>query len=87
VGQRQTQEPSSKLKEVVTAAKPRLTNGELQELKELLTEYEDIFAGDDEDYGRTKKSVPLYRYGRRPTNSPVPEEHTPGKTSGSKRNA
>jgi hypothetical protein len=55
VGQRQTQEPSSKLKEVVTAAKPNLINGEFQELEELLTEFEDIFAGDDEDYGRTNK--------------------------------
>jgi hypothetical protein len=51
---RQTQELSSKLKKVVMAAKPHLTNGEFQELKELLTDYEDIFAG-DEDYRRTNK--------------------------------
>jgi hypothetical protein len=55
VEQPQTQEPRSKLKEVVTAAKPNLTNGEFQELEELLTEYEDISAEDDEDYGRTNK--------------------------------
>jgi hypothetical protein len=40
---------------VVTAAKPNLTDGEFQELKKLLAEYENIFAGDDEDYGRTNK--------------------------------
>jgi hypothetical protein len=55
VGQLQTQDLSSKLEDAVTAAKTPLTNGELQELKELLTEYEGIFAGDDEDYGRTNK--------------------------------
>jgi hypothetical protein len=54
VGQCQIQEPSSKLKEVVTAAKSNLTIGEFQELKELLTEYEDVFTG-DENYGRTNK--------------------------------
>jgi hypothetical protein len=55
VGQHQAQNLSSKLEDVITAAKPHLTNGEFQELKELLTEYEDIFARDDEDYGRTNK--------------------------------
>jgi predicted ArsR family transcriptional regulator len=55
VGHRQTQDLSSKLEDVVTAAKTHLTNGVFQELKELLTEYEGIFAGDDEDYGRTNK--------------------------------
>jgi hypothetical protein len=55
VGQRQTQDLSSKLEDVVTAAKTHLTNGEFQELKELVTEYEDIFAGDDEDYEKTNK--------------------------------
>jgi hypothetical protein len=55
VGQRQTQDLSSKLEDAVTAAKTHLTNREFQELKELLTEYGDIFAGDDKDYGRTNK--------------------------------
>jgi hypothetical protein len=55
VGQHQTQDLSSKLEDVITTAKPLLTNGEFQELNELLTEYEDIFARDDEDYGRTNK--------------------------------
>jgi hypothetical protein len=55
VGQHQAQDLSSKLEDVITAAKPHLTNGEFQELNELLTEYEDIFAGDDEGYGRTNK--------------------------------
>jgi predicted ArsR family transcriptional regulator len=55
VGQHQTKDLSSKLDDVITSAKTHLTNGEFQELKELLTEYEDIFARDDEDYGRTNK--------------------------------
>jgi hypothetical protein len=55
VGQYQAQDLSSKLEDVITAAKPHLTNGEFQEFKELLTEYEDIFARDDEDYGRTNE--------------------------------
>jgi hypothetical protein len=37
VGQRQTQDLSSKLEDVVTATKTHLTNGELQELKEFLS--------------------------------------------------
>jgi hypothetical protein len=37
VGQCQTQEPGSKAKEVVTAAKPNLTDGEFQEVRKLLT--------------------------------------------------
>jgi hypothetical protein len=84
VGQHQDQGPSSKLEDVITAAKPHLTNGKFQELNELLAEYEDIFAGDDEDYGRTNK---VYHHGRCSTHSPAPEEDTPGKTSRSKRNA
>jgi predicted ArsR family transcriptional regulator len=55
VRQHQAQDLSSKLEDVITAAKPHLSNGEFQELNELLTEYEDIFATDDEDYGRTNK--------------------------------
>jgi hypothetical protein len=54
-GPGRTQGPGAKLKEVVTAAKPNLNEGEFQELRELLAEYEDIFAKDDEDYGRTNK--------------------------------
>jgi hypothetical protein len=55
VGQHQAQDLCSKLEDVNAAAKPHLTNGEFQELNELLTEYEDIFARDDENYGRTNK--------------------------------
>jgi hypothetical protein len=38
VGQHQAQDLSSKLEDVIKAAKPHLTNGEFQELNELLTE-------------------------------------------------
>jgi hypothetical protein len=55
VGQPQAQDSSSKLEDVIEAAKPHLTNGEFRELEELLTEYEDIFVGDNEDYVRTNK--------------------------------
>jgi hypothetical protein len=53
--QPQTQDLGSKLEDTVTAARPHLTNGKIQGLEELLTEYEDIFAVADEDYGRTNK--------------------------------
>jgi hypothetical protein len=55
VGQPQAQELSSKLEDVITVARPHLTNEEFRVLEELLTEYEDIFAGDNEDYGKTNK--------------------------------
>jgi hypothetical protein len=42
---------SPTLKDVIAAAKPHLSSYEIQELKEL-TEYEDIFAVDGEDYRR-----------------------------------
>jgi hypothetical protein len=54
LGQPQAQDSSSKLEDVIAAAKPHLTNGEFQELEEL-TEYENIFSGDNKDYGRTNK--------------------------------
>jgi hypothetical protein len=43
--------PILMLQHVVAATRPHLSNGESQELEELLTEYEDIFALDSEDYG------------------------------------
>jgi hypothetical protein len=55
VGQPQAQDISSKLEVVITGARPHLTNEEFLELEELLKEYEDIFDGDNEDYGRTNK--------------------------------
>jgi hypothetical protein len=55
VGQPQAQGLSSKLEDVITAARPHLANEEFRELEEPLTEYEDIFAGNNEDYGRTNK--------------------------------
>jgi hypothetical protein len=40
---------------VTEAARPHLSNGKFQELEELLAEYENIFAADSEDHGRTNK--------------------------------
>jgi hypothetical protein len=50
-GQLQTQDLGSKLEDIVIAARPHRTNGEIK----ILTEYEYINAGADEDYGRTNK--------------------------------
>lgn len=55
VGQPQARDLSSKLEEVIAAARPHLNNGEFQELKELMAKYADIFAGDNKGYGRTNK--------------------------------
>jgi hypothetical protein len=49
------QDTNSKLHGVMATAGTNLNNREFQELGELLTKYEDIFAGDSEDYGRTNK--------------------------------
>jgi hypothetical protein len=40
---------------VTTAAKSHLNTREFQELEELVAEYANIFARDNEDYGRTNK--------------------------------
>jgi hypothetical protein len=53
--QPQAQDSSLKLQDVTEAARPHLSNRELQELEELLTEYEDIFAVDSDDHGQTNK--------------------------------
>jgi hypothetical protein len=49
--QPQAQDPNSKLHGVMATARPNLNNRQFRELEELLTEYEDIFARDSEDYG------------------------------------
>jgi hypothetical protein len=84
--QPQAQDLRSKLEDVITAARPHVTNEEFRKLEEL-TEYEDIIAGDNKDYGRTNEVLSPYRYGTSPTNSPAPEENTAGKTSGGTRDA
>jgi hypothetical protein len=43
------------LADVTTAAKPHLNTREFQELEELVAEYANNFAKDNEDYGRTNK--------------------------------
>jgi hypothetical protein len=50
---RQAPESSSKVQEVIETARLNLSDGEFQELENLTTEYEDIFAMGSEDYGRT----------------------------------
>jgi hypothetical protein len=55
MGEPQARDLSSKLQDITEAAGPQLSNGEFQDLEEILTEYEDIFAVDSEDHGRTNK--------------------------------
>jgi hypothetical protein len=57
VGQPQAQDSSSKLEDVIAAAKPHITNGELRELEELLTEYEDILLGITKTMGGLTKFI------------------------------
>jgi hypothetical protein len=71
VGQPQARDASSSLEDVIATAKPHLTSRELRELEEL-SEYEDIFAGDNEDYGRTNKV-----YHRIDTGDTRPIRHPP----------
>jgi hypothetical protein len=52
---RQAPESSSKVQEVIEAARSNLSDGEFQELEDLTTDYEDIFATGSEDYGRTDR--------------------------------
>jgi hypothetical protein len=54
VEQPQVRDTTSKLQDVIAAAKPNLSNAESQELEQL-TEYRDIFAMDSDDYGRTNR--------------------------------
>jgi hypothetical protein len=51
----QAPESSSKVQEVFEVARSNLSIGEFQELEDLTTEYEDIFATGSEDYGRTDR--------------------------------
>jgi hypothetical protein len=53
--QPQARDLSSKLQDITEAARPHLSNGEFQDLEELLVEYKGIFAVDSEDHGRTNK--------------------------------
>jgi hypothetical protein len=52
---RQAPDSSSKVQEVIEAARSNLSDGEFQELEDVITEYEDIFATGREDYGRTDR--------------------------------
>ncbi|XP_023716570.1 uncharacterized protein LOC111869344 [Cryptotermes secundus] len=55
VGQPTAPGRKPKLADVTTATKPHLNAMEFQELEELVAEYADIFAQDNEDFGRTNK--------------------------------
>jgi hypothetical protein len=55
IEQLQVQATTLKLQDVTVAAKPNLSDGKSRELKELLTEYGDIFAIKSDDYGWTDK--------------------------------
>jgi hypothetical protein len=54
---RQAPASSSKVQEVTEAARSNLSDGEFQELEDLIAEYEDIFATGSEDYGRTDRPI------------------------------
>jgi hypothetical protein len=66
--------------------KSNLSDGEFQELEDLITEYEDIFATGSEDYGRTDTVSP-HRHGRPLTDSSASEEIAPGKAGRIERDA
>jgi hypothetical protein len=83
---RQAPESSSKVQEIIEAARSNLSHGEFQELVDLITEYEDIFASGREEYGRID-SVSSHRHERRPTDSSAPEETTLSKEGRSERDA
>jgi hypothetical protein len=53
--QPKAKESRSKLQDITEAAKPNLSDEEFQKLEKLIAEYDDIFAVDSEDHGRTNK--------------------------------
>jgi hypothetical protein len=53
--QPKAQESSSKLQDITEAAKQNLSDEEFQKLEKLIADYDDIFAVDCEDHGRTNK--------------------------------
>jgi hypothetical protein len=55
VGQPPASGQKPKLVDVTTTSKPHLSTGEFQELEDLVSEFADIFARYNEDYGRTNK--------------------------------
>jgi hypothetical protein len=57
VEQSQSQDPSSKLQDVIAAVRPHLTNGEFQELEEIPAEYKDIISGDTKSVSGLAKYI------------------------------
>lgn len=51
--QLQVQDKSQEFQDVITAARPNLSDAESQELEELFTEYGDIFVMKSDNYERT----------------------------------
>jgi hypothetical protein len=86
-GQPQTQDLGSKVEDIVTAARPHLTKEESRGLEELLNEYEDIFAGAEEVYGRTNKLYHRINTGDARQIRQAPRRITLYETSGSKGDA
>jgi hypothetical protein len=58
---------------MIIVARPNLGDEEIRELEELIAEYEDVFATQSGDNGRTG-SVPQYRHRSGPTDSATPKE-------------
>jgi hypothetical protein len=49
------QKTAPQLQDVIVASRPNLSDEEIRELEELITEYEDPFASKRSDYGRTDR--------------------------------
>jgi hypothetical protein len=62
VEQTRAKVPRSRLEDIIAEAKPHLSKKKFHELGELLTEYKDIFTGNNKNYGRTNKVLSPYRY-------------------------
>jgi hypothetical protein len=70
--QPQARDLSSKFRDVNADARPHLSNGEFQQLVELLAEYEDIFAVNSEACGRANEVYHRIDMGDvRPTRQPL----------------
>jgi hypothetical protein len=63
---------------MLAALRPNLSNEETQELDELITEYEDVYATENSDYGWTECTT--YRHWSRPDSSATHEYAPLGKT-------
>jgi hypothetical protein len=74
------------LQDVIAAARPILSDAESRQVEKLITEYEDIFAMKNDDYGWTDNEYHR-RHRRVLTDSPNPKEAPPNKTGRNRRDA